>query len=91
MDKKFKIAIVGITVAVLILAVGIGIAIVKKMTPSDEVMLLTDYYQVEDTEVMIILQDEIYNKPGIMADGTVYIDYDTVIQEFNHRFYWGSE
>ena len=88
MDKKFKIAIVGITVAVLILAVGIGIAIVKKMTPSDEVMLLTDYYQVEDTEVMIILQDEIYNKPGIMADGTVYIDYDTVIQEFNHRFYW---
>jgi spore germination protein YaaH len=88
MDKKIKIAIVGITVAILVLAIGIGIAIIKKMTPSDEVMLLTEYYQVEDTEVMIILQDEIYEKSGIMADGTVYIDYDTVVKSFNHRFYW---
>lgn len=88
MDKKVKIAFIGITVAILILAIGIGIAIVKKMTPSDEVMLLTEYYQVKDTEVMIILQDEIYDISGIMADGTVYIDYDTVIREFNHRFYW---
>lgn len=90
MDKKVKIAIVGITVAVLIIGVGIGIAIVKSMTPSNEVMLLTDYYQVEDSEVMIILQDEIYDKSGIMADGTIYIDYDTVVQEFNHRFYWDN-
>lgn len=88
MDKKIKIAIVGIAVAILILTIGIGIALVNKMTPSDEVMLLTEYYQVEDTEVMIILQDEIYDKSGIMADGIVYIDYDTVIKEFNHRFYW---
>jgi spore germination protein YaaH len=88
MDKKIKIAIVGIVIAILILAIGIGIAIIRKITPSDEVMLLTEYYQVEDTEVMIILHDEIYDKFGIMSDGTVYIDYDTVVNEFNHRFYW---
>lgn len=88
MDKKIKTAIVGIIVAILILAIGIGITVINKMTPSDEVMLLTDYYQVEDTEVMIILHDELYDKSGIMADGTVYIDYDTVVNEFNHRFYW---
>lgn len=88
MDKNIKIAIVGIAVAILILATGIGVAVVKKITPSDEVVLLTDYYQVEDSEVMIILQDEIYSESGIMADGTVYIDYDTVINKFNHRFYW---
>ena len=88
MDKKIKIAIVGIAVAILILAIGIGINVINKITPSDEVMLLTEYYRVEDTEVMIILHDEIYDKSGIMADGTVYIDYDTVVNEFNHRFYW---
>lgn len=88
MDKKIKIAVVGITVAILVLAIGIGIVVVNKITPSDEVMLLTEYYQVEDTEVMIILQDEIYDKSGIVVDGTIYIDYDTVIKEFNHRFYW---
>lgn len=88
MDKKIKIAIVGIVIAILVLVIGIGITIVKKMTPSDEVMLLTEYYQVEDTEVMIILHDEIYDKSGIMVDGVIYIDYETVIREFNHRFYW---
>ncbi len=88
MEKKIKIAIIGIAVAILTLAIGIGIAVIKKLTPSDEVMLLTEYYQVEDTEVMIILQDEIYDKSGIMSDGTVYIDYDTVVNEFNNRFYW---
>lgn len=88
MDKKTRIAIVGISFAILIIAVVIGVSVVNKMTPSNEVMLLTDYYRVDDTEVMIILQDEIYSKSGIMADGTVYIDYDTVVQEFNYRFYW---
>lgn len=88
MDKKIKIAIGGIVVATIVLAIGIGISIVNVMTPSDEVMLLTEYYQVEDTEVMIIFHDEIYDKSGIMVDGMVYIDYDTVIQQFNHRFYW---
>ena len=51
-------------------------------------MLLTDYYQVEDSEVLIILQDRIYEKKGMLLDGKVYLDYETVIQEFNHRFYW---
>jgi spore germination protein YaaH len=88
MDKKIKIAIIGISAAIIILAIGIGMAVIKKMTPSDEVMLLTDYYKVEDSDVMIILQDEIYDRFGIMADGTVYIDYDTVVNKFNHRFYW---
>lgn len=88
MDKKAKIAIAGISAAVIILAVAIGIYVVKKLTPGNEVMLLTDYYKVDDGEVLIILQDEIYDKPGIIADGNVYIDYETVIREFNHRFYW---
>ena len=72
MDKKAKIAIAGISAAVIILAVAIGIYVVKKLTPGNEVMLLTDYYKVDDGEVLIILQDEIYDKPGIIADGNVY-------------------
>ena len=88
MEKKTRITVVGIIAAIIIITIGIGIAVIKKLTPSNEVMLLTDYYQVEDSEVMIILQDEIYEKQGVLADGKVYIDYDTVVNEFNHRFYW---
>ena len=91
MDKKMKIAIVGMTVAILGIVIGIVVSLVNKMTPSNEVMLLTDYYKVEDSEVIIILHDEIYEKSGIMSDGTVYIDYDTVKNEFNHRFYWDDK
>lgn len=90
MDKKTRLAIVGIIFAFIILATGIGITVVNKMTPSNEIMPLTEYYQVKDNDVLIILQDEIYNTYGIMADQKVYIDYNTVVNEFNHRFYWDS-
>ncbi|HPU63218.1 MAG TPA: glycosyl hydrolase family 18 protein [Mobilitalea sp.] len=90
MDKKTKIAIVGIVIAILVLTIGIGVTVVKRIIPSKEIMPLNEYYQVKDNEVLIILQDEIYDKYGIMADQKVYIDYDTVANEFNHRFYWDS-
>ncbi len=88
MDKKIKIAVVGIIIAILIFAIGVGIVLVKKLRPNNESMLLTDYYNIDDSEVMIILNDEIYDKSGLIADGTVYIDYNTVITKFNHKFYW---
>ncbi|HKL79740.1 MAG TPA: glycosyl hydrolase family 18 protein [Mobilitalea sp.] len=88
MDKKIKIAIIGLSAVIIIIFVALGLNIANKLTPSNEVMQLTDYYQVEDSEVMVILQDEVYEKKGIWIENTVYIDYDTVTQKFNHRFYW---
>jgi spore germination protein YaaH len=38
--------------------------------------------------VLVILQDQISEEKGMLLDGKVYLDYETVIQEFNHRFYW---
>ncbi|MBE5967961.1 MAG: glycosyl hydrolase family 18 [Lachnospiraceae bacterium] len=88
MDKRSKIAVVGTSAVVLLIVIILGAALIEKLTPSDEVMLLTDYYPLEDTEVLVILQDQIYEKKGMLLDGKVYLDYETVIQEFNHRFYW---
>jgi len=90
MDKKTRIAIIGSTVMVLIILITLGVTIVDKLTPSEEVMLLTDYYKVEDTEVLVILQDKIYEKKGMLIDGVVYLDYETIVQNFNHRFYWDN-
>ncbi|MDF2511473.1 MAG: hypothetical protein K0S04_1339 [Herbinix sp.] len=88
MDRKVRLAVIGIGSALVLIAIIIILAIVKMLTPSDEVMPLSEYYQIEDKEVVLILQDQIYEEKGILIDGKVYIDYDTVIQEFNHRFYW---
>ncbi|MDF2944758.1 MAG: hypothetical protein K0S01_3616 [Herbinix sp.] len=88
MERKTKMAIFGVATAIIIIVIALGVMIVDKMTPSKEIMQLTDYYKVGDSEVMVILQDEIYDKKGLVQGGKVYIDYDTVVQEFNHRFYW---
>jgi len=90
MERKTKLAVIGTAVAVLLIAV-IAVAYVSKaMSPSREVMKLTDYYPINDAEVLIILQDEIYDKTGRLINDKVYIDYDTVTAYFNHRFYWDN-
>jgi len=88
MDRKSKIAVIGTSAVILLVLIIVFVVIVNKLTPSDEVMLLTDYYQVEDSEVLVILQDHIYEKNGLLIDGKVYLDYETIVKEFNHRFYW---
>ena len=85
-----KLAIIGTAVAlILILIIAIS-TFAKALTPSREVMQLKDYYEVADAEVLIILQDEIYEKKGRLINDKVYIDYDTVTKYFNHRFYWDN-
>lgn len=85
-----KLAIIG-TAAALIFIIIIAItSITRALTPSREVMQLTDYYKVDDSEVIIILQNEIYDKHGRLINDRVYIDYDTVKTYFNPRFYWDN-
>lgn len=88
MDKKIKLAVIGSALAIIIIAIVVISMLVEIMTPSKEIMELKDYYPVEDTQVLVILQNEVYDKKGLLINGRVYIDYDTVVEEFNHRFYW---
>ncbi len=91
MDKRMRVAIIGLSAVMIIVIIAAALAIKGKLTPSNEVMSLTDYYQIEESEVMIILQDKLYDKKGMLVDGEVYIDYETIVREFNHRFYWDSK
>ncbi len=90
MDKRMRIAVIGLSVVLLMVLIIAGSAIKKSLSPSDEIMPLTDYYQVQNSEIMIILQDKIYEKKGLLIDGNIYLDYDTVVEKFNHRFFWDS-
>ncbi|SHO49394.1 glycosyl hydrolase family 18 protein [Anaerocolumna xylanovorans] len=90
MRRQRNMTVAGIAVALIILLVIILSAIVKKFTPSNEHMALTDYYHVKGEEVQVVLQDTLYEKQGILKDGQVYLDYNTVADIFNKRFYWDS-
>jgi spore germination protein YaaH len=86
--RKMRLTIAGTAVAVIIIAVALITVLIEKLTPSKEIMQLTEYYKLKDSEVMVILQDEVYEKKGMLLDGMVYIDYATVAEKFNKRFYW---
>lgn len=90
MEKRMKIAIVGTAVALLLIIIIVISSLAKTLTPSREVMQLMDYYKVSDDEVLIILQNEVYQQSGRLINDKVYIDLDTVQTYFNHRFYWDN-
>lgn len=88
MEKHAKQAVIGtVLVLILILIVG-GVALVKYLSPGTEVMSLAEYYDVPEGEAMIILDDKVYEKNALLSDGHLYVDFDTVVQRFNKRFYW---
>lgn len=90
MERKTRLAMVGSATAIIIIMIALGAVVINKLTPSKEIMQLTDYYPVADSEVLLILQDEVYEKKGMLLENEVYIDYETVVQYFNHRFYWDT-
>lgn len=78
----------------LIVVAGAGVmtSLLKKYSPSDTRMSLTDYYgQEEEGELVLILQDSILEQRGRIADDMAYIPYQVVAQDMGGRFYWDQE
>ena len=88
MEKK-KIIIPAAVVVLLIIVISI-ISVVRKNMPSKKHMDLKDYFNVQDGQVQIILQNEPGSTPGLYEDGQVYLDMGTVKEILNPRFYWDS-
>lgn len=90
MDKNIKVAVIGTTATLLIIAVILAAVLIKKFTPNKEIMGLNEYYDIPAGEAMIIIEDAIYQKNALIIDEEVYIDLDTVKTYYNKRFYWDS-
>lgn len=91
MKKKFTpvlAAIVLIIVVLLFLLLG---NLIEKYTPSKERQELSDYYQLSsETDVAVIFNNEVLDVHGKRIDGNVYLDFNTVHDQINDRFYWDS-
>lgn len=90
MTRKNRRTAVTAVLFMIIIIVFFTVVLVNKLSPSKEVMDLTEYYNKNSGEVVLVLQNKIYEKPGKLIDGIVYIDYDTVVTEFNKRMYWDT-
>lgn len=75
---------------ILLAIVGAGAFLYKKYSPSDEKMDLKAYYDLNDGEAAIVVNQQVIEEKGIIEDGVAYIDYNTVKNYLNDRFYWDS-
>lgn len=88
--KQSKIVPVLIAVALIIVicAGALGSILLSKYSYSDEQMDLEEYYNIEkDDEVAIVLQNEHIEIKGKLSGGIVYLDFDSVQDLLNARFY----
>ena len=93
MDKRRtqqSVILAAAVIVIIILVLIIG-KIINKYTPTKEEMDLFEYYGVsDDTSAAIVLDHEIISQQAVIKDGALYVDYDTVRELFNSRFYWDA-
>lgn len=89
--QQSLIVAVGVIFAVILVVVA-G-KIISKYTPTKEEKNLYEYYGLEkESRAAIVLNHEILEQQAVIKDGMLYLDYDTVRELFNDRFYWdGNE
>ncbi|MGI6019374.1 MAG: glycosyl hydrolase family 18 protein [Marvinbryantia sp.] len=84
-----------LAVAVLVLtvaAIGGITGIVKKYTPTSDVMKAEEYFGLTgEGEAALIIEDEISEYKGMIENEIPYVDYEVVKSVLNKRFYWDSE
>ncbi len=90
MNRRLKQAMIGTGIVCIIILFIIGFGLVQKFTPSKEKMELTEYYPLNQDEVLILMQDQIYERFGLIENQTIYMDYETVYEYFNKRMYWDA-
>jgi len=79
--------LVALVLIVVVAAVGFGSRVLDKYTYSKERADLDAYFEVDDGELAIILQDEMVEEKAVWRDDMTYFDLDTVSKYFNDGFY----
>ncbi len=91
--KKRKAPVLAVIALLLIVAViGLVTRLVKKYTPTSEVMDTREYFKLDqEDETAVILENRVSDYKAKMTDGICYVDYDLVKDHLNERFYWDAQ
>lgn len=74
----------------LVVIVGVigGAFLIKKYGPTKEKADLNEYYGIQNqSQLAVIIDNEVLGAPGIMLDGKAYVEYSVVRDYLNGRFY----
>lgn len=91
MKKRVVPILAAVILIVIVAAIGIISKIVESYTPSDEVMNPTDYFGVsQENDLALVFRNEVVSNKGFLDQDTPYLDYQTVKDYLNDRFYWDA-
>ncbi len=86
--KKIIPAVIVIALIIIILAVAGGTTMLEKYGYSDEHRDLKEYYNLTaESDVAIVLQDDILDTKARLMEGVCYITYEDMRALFTDRFY----
>lgn len=87
--RKRNLILKMILLVILIIAAIAGAFLWKKYSPSKEKADLEKYYGIEqEDQLAIIVNNEVVEPKGMIADGKAYVQYEIVRDYINCRFYW---
>ncbi len=87
MSKSMKIKVIGSAILTCLVIILLIIAMIKKYMPNDCMMALNEYYVVDETEAIVILETTTQEERAVLADGGIYLPYETVKTLLNSDFY----
>ena len=88
MKKKTGVTIIGVFVALLLIATVLGVALVRKYTPNKEYVAPETVVSVPDGEAYVTFWQNKYEKNALLLNGGIYLDLDTVLTYINEDFYY---
>ena len=90
--RKSRRIITILLLCVLIIAAALAAFVWKRYSPTKEKYDLKQYYGIEkDGQMAVVVNNHIAGPTGFIEDGKAYVQYDTVRDSINSRFYWDSE
>ncbi len=90
--KKVIPVLIAIVLIVVVIGTTFGKSIYEKYSYSNERKDMNEYFTIiEEGQIPIILQDDRSTYSGKLIDGTVYIDYSTMKELLNQRFYYDQK
>ena len=92
MKKKAAPVLAIVLLIVIVAGIGFLTRVIKKYTPSSEVMSSQEYFGLDhEGEAAIVAESEILPYKGKILNEVAYVDYQAVKEVLNDYFYWDSE
>ena len=90
--KKNIIPVIAVLVLIVIIILFMLLGrLIENYTPSKEHQELSEYYGLaSDDSVALIFNNEVLSVQGRLIDGNVYLDFETVHDKINSRFFWDA-